>query len=59
MFAKEKFTLEILDMQGRVVRDYGQVRSNSLEIERGDLGAGIYFYRLKGKAEQVGKLVIE
>ncbi len=59
MFAKEKFTLEILDIQGRVVRDYGQVRSNSIDVERGNLGAGIYFYRLKGKAEQVGKLVFE
>jgi hypothetical protein len=55
---KEKYTLELLDMQGRVVRDYGQIRSTRIEIERGNLDAGMYFYRLTGKKQQVGKLVI-
>ncbi len=58
MAAKEKYTLEIIDMQGRVVRDYGQLRQNRVEIDRGSLDAGMYFYRLKGKSEQVGKIVV-
>ena len=58
MASKGKYALELLDMQGRVVRDYGQLHSNRLQIERGTLDAGMYFYRLRGKTEQVGKLVI-
>lgn len=59
MLPREKFTLDILDLHGRVLRSYGQLHSNRVEILRGDLSAGIYFYRLRGKQEQVGKLVIE
>jgi hypothetical protein len=54
-----KYTLEIIDLHARVVRDYGLLRSNSVQIERGDLTAGMYFYRLSGKGETVGKLVVE
>ena len=56
--AKEKYTLELMDVHGRVVRDYGQINSNQVTIEKGALDAGLYFYRLKGKQEQVGKLLI-
>ncbi len=58
MASKEKYSLELRDMHGRVVRDYGQLRSNRIEIERGSLDAGMYFYSLRGKTEQVGKLII-
>lgn len=55
---KEKYTLEILDLKGNVVRDYGEINHSRITIEKGKLESGLYFYRLKGKAEQVGKLLI-
>jgi hypothetical protein len=58
MLAREKYSLELLDLQGRVVRDYGQLHSNRVEILRGDLSTGMYYYRLTGKTTQVGKLVV-
>lgn len=47
------------DISGRVVRRYAAVTTTSLIIERGDLPAGVYFYKvsLDGTA-YVGKMVI-
>lgn len=59
MMPRERFTLEIIDLSGKVVRNYGVIQSNRVRIERVDLGAGMYFFRLKGKSEQVGKIIIE
>ncbi|MEM7039150.1 MAG: T9SS type A sorting domain-containing protein [Bacteroidota bacterium] len=42
------------DAQGRLVRVYDGVLKESVEVERGDLGAGVYFVRCGG---EVGKVV--
>jgi hypothetical protein len=54
----QTYTLQIMDVHGRIVRDYGELHSNKIEIERGSLGAGMYYYRLEGAAVQVGRMAI-
>jgi hypothetical protein len=52
--------LEILDWNGRVVQRYGNIRSNAVTVERGDLPSGVYIYRLSNKNEQVhGKMSVQ
>lgn len=55
---KEGLALEIIDVSGQVVRRYARLQRSRLTIERGDLPEGLYFYRLRGTREQVGKLMI-
>lgn len=57
--ASETLTLTLVDVTGKVVRDYGKVSSTRIEITRDDLPAGLYFYHLRGKVEQSGKLMIK
>ncbi len=54
-----EFDLNILDVNGRVVQEYGKVRPGTVTIERGDLGAGIYFFELtSGATRKVGRLSV-
>lgn len=53
------FTLELSDLNGNMIRSY-QVQGNSVTIDREDLSAGMYIYRLTGgTASQSGKFVIQ
>jgi hypothetical protein len=53
------FTLELSDLNGNMIRSY-QVQGNSVTIDREDLAAGMYIYRLTGgTASQSGKFVIQ
>jgi hypothetical protein len=54
----EQFSLSITNLAGQTVRNYGKITGNRVHIERGDLPAGLYFYHLNGKVEQMGKLMI-
>ena len=54
----ESFRLRLLDLQGRVVREYAPQRGEVFEIARGDLGAGVYLYELIGDQSYFGKMVV-
>ncbi|MEM0999704.1 MAG: lysyl oxidase family protein [Bacteroidota bacterium] len=57
--ARKAYYLELVDLTGHVVRDYGRLRRPRVTIARDDLLPGLYFYRLReGEREQVGKLLI-
>jgi hypothetical protein len=49
----------LYDLQGREVRSYEQVTGGRLEVERGDLAAGSYLFRIMGVSEGAGRLVVE
>lgn len=52
--------LEILDMDGHRVRHITGIRGNSVELERNNLPAGMYLYRLSNaNGSQFGKLTIQ
>ncbi len=54
-----EFDLNILDVNGQIVQSYGKVRPGTITIERGKLGAGIYFFELtSGGARKVGRLSV-
>ncbi len=53
------FHLNILDVNGRVVQNYGTVRPGTVTIERRSLTSGIYFFELtNGAARKVGRLMV-
>jgi len=56
----ESLEVEIVDVAGRVLRTEQVSNSNQITIVRGNLIAGIYFYRIKGNSSLigVGKLMI-
>ena len=57
-WSKGKVSLQLLDVSGRVVRDYGVLTNNRVEIHRDELNDGIYFYRLTGDYKQTGRIVV-
>jgi len=56
----ENLELEIIDLSGRVLRRQFSNGSNQIQIDRGNLLQGLYFYRLSadGKLLNTGKMVI-
>ncbi len=59
-YMNEKFSLQIVDVTGKVVRTYNAATGNNFEILKDDLASGIYVYRLNGeKTNQQGKFVIQ
>ena len=57
----ENLELEIIDLTGRVLRRQQSSSTHQLQIERGDLLPGLYFYRLSadGKLLNTGKMLIK
>ncbi|MFN7115179.1 MAG: lysyl oxidase family protein [Saprospiraceae bacterium] len=54
------FTLEIVDLNGKIVRQYVNLRPPGIRIKRDDLPAGIYFYKLIGeRSYTAGKFIIQ
>ncbi len=51
--------VELLDLQGRVVRSYTGVKGGRLVVQRGDLAPGTYYFRIVGAASAAGRLVVE
>jgi len=57
---KEDYRLHIHDLAGRTVKNIGQISTESVEINRGELGNGIYYFQLIGETKTItGKLVIQ
>ena len=54
-----EFDLNILDVNGRVVQQYGKVRPGTVIIERGDLASGVYLFELtNGAVRNVGRFSV-
>lgn len=54
----EGVTVRLYDVTGKMVRTYMDVRGRALEIERGTLKSGLYFYDVEGEGFAKGKLMI-
>ncbi len=57
----EDYILTLFDREGRNLRTVKTVSSDHIEIERGNLASGIYFYQLRSNREIIatGKFIIE
>lgn len=55
----QPFTLKILDINGRLVRTYSDIRSSEIEISRESLPVGIYLVELVGPFRFYGKVRVE
>ena len=57
---QEEYELRITDINGKILRHYGNIRNNEVLIHSGDLPSGMYFYQLKNKKGiATGKLAIQ
>ncbi|MGB0931221.1 MAG: lysyl oxidase family protein [Chitinophagales bacterium] len=52
---KNQYSLILMDVSGKVVREYGDLEGEVLKIERGDLVSGVYFWEF---GEERGKVVV-
>ena len=55
------YSLDIYDVSGKIIRSYANQRSDQLIINRGELVAGTYFYKVSSSSMEHtanGKLVI-
>ncbi len=53
------YRLDLMDSHGRIVRRYSGIINGEHRIERGELGSGLYFFRLYGaRGQAVGKMVV-
>jgi hypothetical protein len=59
--AKQNCTLTLYDLRGQVIRRVNNINEERVEIERGNLESGIYFFQLQTDREilATGKLMIE
>lgn len=56
----EAFTFTLNDLNGRILRRIENLRADNLQIERGDLPAGIYYFKLESaRSHATGKLIIK
>jgi flagellar hook assembly protein FlgD len=57
-------TLQIFDIQGRVVRSYeisegvGEITWDSIDSDGEPVSSGVYFYRIEDKPSTVRKMVL-
>lgn len=56
----EEFTLTVMDLNGKVVRQVGGNHGTEITLQRGNLSAGLYLFRLEGaNSIASGKLIVE
>lgn len=51
--------LFLVDLNGRVVRTYGDIRQDQLRISLADMSRGLYFFELRGEKSYYGRLMVE
>jgi uncharacterized repeat protein (TIGR01451 family) len=58
---KEKFDFSLFDVTGRALKIISSIDSNTFEITRDELSAGVYYFKISTAAKKVanGKLVVE
>ncbi len=55
----DTFQLEIMDIDGKVLKRIDKIVGKQYELQRGNLSAGIYTYKIKGNNQlKIGKLVV-
>lgn len=58
--ASEPMTFTLMDVTGRIIRSFGDIRETSVRIERGNLPEGPYLFSLRGSRGIVtGKLLMQ
>lgn len=56
--AAEPVAFTLFDMTGRVLRDFPEIRGNSVTVERGNLPAGTYVFTLRNSQGVVGGKIL-
>ena len=56
---QSNYNLMIYDATGKMVKSINNIKTNEIEIERGNLSKGIYFFKLHGEKVIYGKLMVE
>ncbi|MFK7969937.1 MAG: PKD domain-containing protein [Bacteroidia bacterium] len=56
---QQVYSLELYDLRGRAVRSYPTTQGNSFVVEKGELQAGVYLFKLNGPYRYYGRLVIQ
>lgn len=56
--AAEPVVFTLLDLTGRVLREFPEVRDNSVTVERGDLPAGTYVFTLRSSRGVAGGKIL-
>ena len=50
--------LRIYNIEGRLVREKGNLEGNSIRLQRGDLSSGMYFVEVIGEDEVIGRVKV-
>jgi hypothetical protein len=56
---KSAYSLNVRDLNGRLLRQQTGILSSEFVFERSDLSPGIYFFQLIGKQNFTGRMVVE
>jgi hypothetical protein len=56
---KSAYSLNVRDLNGRLLRQQTGILSSEFVFERSDLSPGIYFFQLMGKQNFTGRMVVE
>lgn len=49
----------LVDVNGKVIRTYGDIRQNQLRISLTGINRGLYFFELRGERSYYGRLMVE
>ena len=56
---QQGFNLGLYDLQGHEVRSYSVTNGERFTVDKGDLQAGVYIFKLSGPTSYYGRLVIQ
>jgi len=55
---QERFHLYVIDLNGRVVRTYGDIYQEKIKLDVSGLSKGLYLFELRGKQSFYGRLML-